>query len=47
MALCAVMFYYHLTPKAAVKMLETLSQDKIDECVREYWEAAERRKNAK
>lgn len=45
MALCAVMFYYHLTPKAAEHMLETLSPEKIAECVNAYWDYHRRRFN--
>lgn len=45
MALCAVIFYYHLTPKAAEHMLETLSPEKIAECVNAYWDYHRRRFN--
>lgn len=43
MGLCAVMFYYNLTPKAAAKMLEVISEEKLAECVKAYWEYHERR----
>lgn len=43
MALCAVMFYYHLTPKAAAKMLDVISQEKLAECIKAYWDYHERR----
>ena len=37
------MFYYHLTPKAAAKMLEVISEEKLAECITAYWEYYERR----
>ena len=43
MGLIAVMFYYNLTPKAAAKMLEVISEEKLAKCVKAYWEYHERR----
>lgn len=42
MELIAIMKVYHLTASAAKHMLETLSQDKIDSAVEDYWRRAER-----
>ena len=43
MALIAVMHYYNLTSSAAKHMIETLSEEKIQECINEYWIYAKRK----
>lgn len=45
MALIAVMYYYNLTSSAAKHMLETLSEEKIQECIDVYWIHARRKFN--
>lgn len=46
MDLVAVIFYYNITASAAKHMLETLSEEKLQECREAYWAYAERRNNA-
>ena len=43
MALIAVMYAYNLTSSAAKHMIETLSEEKIQECIRQYWIDAKRK----
>lgn len=43
MALIAVMYAYNLTSSAAKHMLETLSEEKIQECISAYWIHAKRK----
>lgn len=43
MALIAIMHCYNMTSSAAKHMLETLSEEKIQECIREYWIYAKRK----
>ena len=43
MALIAVMYAYNLTASAAKHMVETLSEEKIQECINAYWAHARRR----
>ena len=43
MELIAIMKVYHLTASAAKHMLETLSEEKIQECIRQYWIDAKRK----
>lgn len=45
MALVAVMYCYNLTASAAKHMLETLSEEKIQRCINEYWMNARRKFN--
>lgn len=43
MALVAVMYVYNLNAAAAKHMVETLSEERIKECIDEYWEYARRK----
>lgn len=47
MALIAVMYCYNLTASAAKHMLETLSEERVCECINEYWYHARRKFNEK
>ena len=47
MALIAVMYCYNLTASAAKHMLETLSEERVRECINEYWYHARRKFNEK
>ena len=43
MALVAVMYVYNLNASDAKHMVETLSEEKIQECINAYWAHARRR----
>ena len=47
MALVAVMYVYNLNASAAKHMLETMDEEKIQECINEYWFQARRKFNEK
>ena len=45
MALIAIMAIYNIPAPSTKHMIETLSEEKIQECIREYWRRAERKFN--
>lgn len=45
MALVAIMHVYNLNAAAAKHMMESLSEERIKECIEEYWSYAKRRFN--
>lgn len=45
MALIAIMAIYNIPASSAKHMLEVLSEKKINECIQEYWQRAERKFN--
>ena len=45
MALIAIMAIYNIPASSAKHMLEVLSEEKINECIQEYWQREERKFN--